>query len=152
MRYLLLSLTAFVLSLTCAAQQSPTVTANTALYDTIIKMDSILFHGFNTCDLEQFGAFFADDVEFYHDKGGLQTSKAAVIAATKKNICGKNITRELVKSSAHVYPVPGFGAIQEGQHQFLHNGKPEGHPMKFLQIWRLKDGVWQITRVVSYDH
>ncbi|WP_236025499.1 nuclear transport factor 2 family protein [Flavobacterium geliluteum] len=67
------------------------------LYETIVVLDSLFFNAYNTCEvnLEKYGNFYADDIEFYHDNGGIMTSKKAIIEGTQKNICGK-VTRELV--------------------------------------------------------
>jgi hypothetical protein len=40
------------------------------LLTTLSKIDSALFASFNHCDIQQFRTFFAEDLEFYHDKGG----------------------------------------------------------------------------------
>lgn len=34
-------------------------------------MDSIFFHAFNTCDTTTSKSLFTEDLEFYHDAGGL---------------------------------------------------------------------------------
>ena len=60
-----------------------------ALYDSIVHMDSVLFGAYNVCDLPSMASCFSEDIEFYHDKGGLMTNKDSIMAATKKNICGK---------------------------------------------------------------
>jgi hypothetical protein len=39
--------------------------------------------------------FYADDIEFYHDQGGLTTSKKEILESIRRNICGK-VTRVLV--------------------------------------------------------
>ena len=44
------------------------------LFDTIARMDSILFQAFNTCNIEGFTNLLTDDIEFYHDQGGLMLS------------------------------------------------------------------------------
>ncbi len=123
------------------------------LYETIAKLDSAFFAAYNTCNvnLDAYGAFFSENIEFYHDQGGLMTSKSDIIAATKKNICGK-VTRELVKGSIEVYPIKDFGAIEIGLHKFHNNQEPAGTPSKigrFMMIWEKKDKIWQIKRIVS---
>lgn len=119
------------------------------LYNTIAQLDSIYFDTYNTCNMEKMDSLTAEDLEFYHDRGGLMTSKKEYIESIKKNICGK-VTRKLAKGSIEVYEIPGFGAVEEGYHSF-HNlvEASESHPSKFIIIWRLKDKKWQITRVVS---
>ncbi|MFZ4056481.1 MAG: nuclear transport factor 2 family protein [Ferruginibacter sp.] len=123
------------------------------LYETIVKLDSIFFGAYNTCNsnLEKYGSFFSENIEFYHDKGGLMTSKQELIDATKRNICGK-VTRELVKGSIEVYPIKDFGAIEIGLHKFHNNQEPVGTPSnvgRFMIIWENKNNDWKISRVVS---
>ena len=71
-----------------------------ALYDTIVHMDSVYFDAYNKCDMATQTALYADSIEFYHDKGGLETNKQALLDAIRKNICGK-VTRVLVRSPKH---------------------------------------------------
>jgi hypothetical protein len=120
------------------------------LYQTVIKLDSVFFNAYNTCDIEKQADFYSDSIEFYHDKGGLTTSKQEILDATRKNICGK-VTRELVKGSIEVSPIPGYGAVEIGMHMFHNNQEKDQipSPSKFVIIWRSKDGKWSITRVIS---
>ena len=64
------------------------------------------------------------------------------------------IRRDLVAGSLEVHPIKGYGAIHIGKHTFCHweNGKNDCGTYKFLMIWQKKDGIWKISRVVSYDH
>jgi hypothetical protein len=123
------------------------------LYDTIVKLDSEFFGAYNTCDknLNKYGAFYSEKIEFYHDQGGLMTSKNDIIEATKKNICGK-VTRELVEGSVEVYPIKDYGAIEIGFHKFHNNAEKAGTPAKsgrFVIIWQNTGNEWKITRVIS---
>ena len=123
------------------------------LYDTIVKLDNEFFGAYNTCDqnLDKYGTFYSENIEFYHDQGGLMTSKSDIIAATKKNICGK-VTRELVKGSIEVYPIKGYGAIEMGSHKFHNNQEKKGTPAKvgkFVVVWQNTNDGWKITRVIS---
>jgi len=122
-----------------------------SLYDTIVKWDSIYFTAYNTCDLNTQRNIFSDSLEFYHDKGGLSTSKKDLMEALQKNICGK-VTRELVPGSIEVYPIKDFGAVEMGIHKFHNNQEPPGtpsHPGKFVIIWHQVNNSWKITRVIS---
>lgn len=126
---------------------------NQQLYDSIVRLDSIFFEAYNTCNLnlDNYGSFFSENIEFYHDQGGLITSKQDLISATQKNICGK-VTRELVKGSIEVYPIKGFGAVEIGLHKFHNNQEPIGTASKvgrFLIVWENKNNEWKIKRVVS---
>lgn len=120
------------------------------LYQTISNLDSTFFNAYNTCDIAKQAEFYSDSIEFYHDKGGLTTSKQQILEAIKKNICGK-VTRELVKGSIEVSPIPGYGAVEIGMHMFHNNQEKDQipHPSRFVIIWRNKDGRWTITRVIS---
>jgi hypothetical protein len=121
-----------------------------ALYDTIVHMDSIYFHAYNACDMATQAALYADSIEFYHDKGGLETNKQRILEAIQKNICGK-VTRVLVKGSLEVYPIAGYGAIEIGLHRFINHQESEipSKPDKFILVWRHQNDRWQITRVIS---
>jgi hypothetical protein len=125
------------------------VPSSTALYKTIANLDSLYFDTYNTCKLAKMDSMTAADFEFYHDRGGLTTSKQVYLESIKNNICGK-VTRKLTKGSMEVYEIPGFGAVEEGYHSFYNLAEhSESHPSKFIIIWRLKDKQWQMTRVVS---
>ncbi|MFY7898978.1 MAG: nuclear transport factor 2 family protein [Chitinophagaceae bacterium] len=126
---------------------------NQQLYDTIVKLDSIFFSAYNTCNvnIEKYASFFSENIEFYHDQGGLMTSKQEIVAATNKNSCGK-VTRELVNGSIEVYPIKDYGAVEVGLHKFHNNQEPAGTPSRvgrFMIIWENKNQAWKITRVVS---
>jgi ketosteroid isomerase-like protein len=113
-------------------------------------LDSAFFHAYNHCDLEKQAAFYADEIEFFHDKSGLDTSKENILANTKKYICGK-VTRSLVPGSLEVSPIPGYGAVVLGMHTFQNNQEKgaTSRPSKFVIVWRNKEGTWKITKVIS---
>lgn len=122
-----------------------------ALYDEIVSMDSTFFRAYNSCNMDAQAAIYADSLEFYHDKGGLMTSKQELLDATKRNICGK-VTRELVKGSIEVYPIKDYGAVEIGLHKFHNNQEPSGtpsKPSKFIIMWQYKNVKWHITKVIS---
>ena len=115
-------------------------------------MDAKLFDAYNDCDLEKFGSLLADDLEFYHDKGGMSSGRQTVVDAVKNNICGK-VTRELVLGTLEVYPMANYGAVEIGVHRFHHPGNADDvGEAKFIHLWQNKDGVWKVTRVISFDH
>jgi len=87
----------------------------------VTTLDAALFDAYNKCDLGKFASFFADDVEFYHDQGGVTLGKANLTESVKKNICGK-VTRELVPGTLQVYYMKGYGAVEMGVHRFHHPG------------------------------
>jgi hypothetical protein len=115
-------------------------------------LDAALFDSYNKCDLDKFASFFVDDVEFYHDQGGVTLGKTTLTDSVKKNICGK-VTRELV--SLKVFPMKGYGMLETGVHRFHHPGHEDTEGVgegQFIHLWQFKDGAWKVTRVISYDH
>lgn len=137
-----------------ARVHAQSVTASDPLFKTIQSLDTQLFDAYNHCDLEKFGSLLADDLEFYHDVGGLSRSRQTIVESVRKNICGK-VTRELVPGTLEVYPIANYGAVEIGVHRFHHPGQEKVQSVgeaKFIHLWRNKDGVWKITRVISFDH
>lgn len=122
----------------------------TELYNDIVEMDKKYFAAYNTCDMDTQAALYDEDIEFYHDKGGLATSKTELLESLEKNICGK-VTRELVEGSIEVYAIAGFGAVQIGMHKFYNNQEPNAisKPSKFITIWKKVGEGYKITRVIS---
>lgn len=140
---LLITVTSILFFSTAHSQQND-------LYQKVVALDSIFFKAYNECDIQKQQDMYADSIEFYHDKGGLSTSKADILEGTRKNICGK-VTRELIKGSIEVSPIPGYGAIEMGSHMFHNNQEKDQvpHVNKFIIIWRNRDDHWTITRVIS---
>jgi ketosteroid isomerase-like protein len=130
------------------------ISSQTELDAAITALDAALFDAYNRCDLDKFSSFFVDDVEFYHDQGGVTLGKANLTESVKKNICGK-VTRELVPGTLQVYHMKGYGAVEIGVHHFHHPGNDDKEGVgegKFIHLWQYKDAAWKITRVISYDH
>ncbi len=126
------------------------------LSDEIAQMDSLLFDAFNTCQLEKLKSFFTNDLEFFHDKGGLTGFEQTMQSINSMCESGRKVRRELVEGSLRVFPIPDYGAIQEGNHHFYATEIGESEKMtgtfKFVHIWRKENDAWKIARVVSYDH
>ena len=151
---LLLALIAAIPAL--AKDAVPTETNGDTLYATISKLDGEVFDAFNHCEdpaqLRKHAIYFADDVEFYHDTGGVTWTRDAMLANTEKHACG-NYRRELVEGSMKVYPVKNFGAISQGVHRScqVSDGSCDGLA-DFVIVWHHINDRWQITRVLSYGH
>jgi ketosteroid isomerase-like protein len=134
----------------------PAVTQQSEMYYEILKTDSALFAAFNNCDTVAFKKFFTDDLEFYHDKGGLHFLATELQAV--KEMCDKNyhIRWELIKSSLEVYQLGDYGAVQIGTHRMYHTNKGESEHIsgdyKFIHVWQKKEGVWKLSRIISYGH
>ena len=129
---------------------------NASLHDTIAALDHGMFDSFNHCSdpaqFEKHAGYFDPAVEFYHDTGGVTWTREAMLANTRKHVCG-NYTRQLLPGTLEVFPIKDFGAIARGQHRFCNlNGEHCDGLADFVIIWRLRDGQWQATRVLSYAH
>lgn len=133
--------------------QEPVAHAANQLFANVEALDKQIFDAYNSCDLATIGKLMADDLEFYHDKTGLSVGKASFLDAIQKNICGK-VHRELVPGTLEVYPLAHYGAVEIGVHRFTHPTQPSDGvgEAKFITVWRYRDGAWQITRAISYDH
>ncbi len=139
------------------------VAADSELFIQLKKQDSIFFEkGFNQCDLIYLEKHMTSDLKFYHDQGGFQDS-AAFFENTKKYICGdsgKKPIRKLEEGSLAVFPLYNngvlYGAIQHGIHHFFirETGKEDlwTSKAKFTHVWVLKNNIWKISEVLSYDH
>lgn len=151
---ILLSLAIAVLVVTfgaasAAAQSNP---ASDPLFKTIQSLDTRLFDAYNHCDLATLGSLVSDDLEFYHDKTGLALGRQALVDGIKNNVCGK-VHRELVAGTLQVYPIANYGAVEIGIHRFSHPGIDDDlGEAQFVTLWHNKNGVWQVTRVISFDH
>ena len=136
------------------AQSKPDSLTGQALYKEISHMDSVLFNAFNTRDIDRLKTLFTENLEFYHDKGGLTNYDHTIGSLETTAKSNNQLRRELVKGSLEVYPIPGYGAMEIGAHTFCHieNGKQDCGTFKFVHIWQKKNGDWKISRVVSYGH
>jgi hypothetical protein len=158
------------LSLGIAHTQSPKPAAKSLehakdpLFQTIVALDKQLFDAVDRCDMEKVASFWAEDVEFYHDKDGLTVGREKIVTSIKNNLCGK-VKRQLVPGTLEVYPLNGYGAVEIGVHRFLHPWAQDHGVVgeaKFIHVWQNhvwqnqglqnKDGQWRITRVINYDH
>lgn len=126
---------------------------------TILYHDSIFWKAYNSCDIATMQKFVTQDVEFYHDKGGLTTSSEKLIEAIRRGLCGSpdwRLRREPVSGSIQVFELEQYGALLSGEHVFyvLEKGRNERLDglAKFTHVWRYKDGEWKMHRILSYDH
>ena len=130
----------------------------------IAARDAELFDlAFEGCDAARLRTMVTDDLEFYHDKGDLTYRSGDEMAADYAKKCADRAKagafrsrRELVPSSMHVDPVPGHGAMQTGEHLFYERQGDGPEKLvgraKFAHVWRLENGTWKISRVLSYSH
>lgn len=138
-------------------------TGQSNLTATILHLDSAFWNAYNNCDTARFKNFFTDDVEFYHDKGGITVGAKALVESLKKNICSNanyHLRREAVAGTVNVFPFNNgkeiYGAIITGEHLFYitQNGKPEfpDGDANFTDLWLLKNHEWKMARILSYNH
>ena len=126
------------------------IPANMEIYKEIVQMDSVFFSAYNKCDLKKQESIYSDEIEFFHDKSGLMTSKKEILNSTEKFICNK-VTRKVHKETIEVYPINNYGAVEIGFHEFHNNQEPNRipSPSKFIIIWHKVDALWKITKVIS---
>lgn len=151
----------FLLFLACFAsvaasgqQQSLPASKEPTLYQTILHMDSVMFDAFNTHNLAVLKTVFAEDLEFYHDRDGLGNYAMTINSFEAMFSRPMTIRRQLVAGTLEVYPLPGYGAVEIGTHQFTRtdNGQTMTSLYKFVNTWRYKDGQWKVTRAISVGH
>ena len=120
----------------------------------ILEMDAKLFNAFNQQDIETIKEVMREDLEFYHDTGGLGDYAQTIEGFSTLFARDDGLNRRLLPGSTEIFPIKDYGAIQVGAHEFCHqeNGKDDCGTFKFLHIWSRDDGVWKLSRVVSYDH
>ncbi|MCC6924831.1 nuclear transport factor 2 family protein [Novosphingobium sp.] len=115
------------------------------------------------CHSTEVRAMLADDVEMYHDKGGVVATSAAQFMADYEKVCASRAApdawrsrRELVPASLTVDPVPGLGAIEDGEHRFYERrgDGPErlAGTAQFTQLWVKSEAGWKLKRIFSFAH
>lgn len=132
------------------------------LTQTILYKDSLFWLAYNNCNYNNYGQFFTDDLEFYHDKGGITNGLAALVEVSKKNLCSNpdfRIRREAIPGTLKVFPMHRsdtiYGAIFSGDHLFYITEKGKERltgKASFTHLWLLQNGEWKMTRILSYDH
>lgn len=147
--------TLFMFNLTTIAQEKD-------LENLILEMDAEFWKGYNNCDIKLMNKYLAEDIEFYHDKGGIELGSKMLNEGIKNGLCetGSNkIRREAIAETIAVYPLMDsnkiYGAILSGEHLFYmqhEDSESLDGQAKFNHLWLLKDGKWKMHRVLSYDH
>lgn len=127
---------------------------DTELFETIARLDSLMFTAYNTQNLVLMKTYFTADLEWYQDNGGLLNFETVFSNFETMFKRPEKLSRELVNGTLEVIAVKDYGAIEIGQHRFKHmeNGKLEVGTFRFVMIWKNDNGNWKISRVVSFDH
>lgn len=138
--------------------------ASAAGWDTALRtFDDAYWAAYNRCDIAALHGMNADDLEFYHDLGGVMHGKAQFDTAMSKNICGNpavKVRREAIPGTVQVFPMMDngalYGAVIEGQHRFYNvvAGSPDvlTGQARFASMLLYKDGAWKLARALSFDH
>jgi hypothetical protein len=135
-----------------------------ALRTSIAARDAELFELFFLgCEPSRLKPMLTEDLEFYHDKGGFAFRNAEEMVADYSKNCAERAKsnawrsrRELVPASLTVDPVPGYGAIETGEHLFYER-KGDGPEKlvgraRFAIVWKWEAGAWKMSRALSYAH
>src|SRR5215204_3958545 len=143
----MLLLISLLLSGWANAQSRNDQPASKELYNRIASLDAALFDAYNKCEIDKVGTFFTEDLEFYHEKGGLTLGRKTSLDLMRANLCGENsnrVRRELVKGSMEVRLINNYGAVQTGEHKFYLTQKGQKEQLdgigKFVMIWQNKNG------------
>jgi uncharacterized protein DUF4440 len=155
---------AAALAFVCAAASpSGAETPSDEVTHTVLARDAAFWAAYNRCDVPAMADYFTEDVEFYHDRGGLTRGHEAMVASLRDSLCGhpeSRVRREEVPGAVHLYPMKKddvvYAAVLAGEHLFyvLQKDKPEilDGRARFADLWVLDKGTWRMSRVLSYDH
>jgi hypothetical protein len=123
--------------------------------------DKAYWEAYNRVDPNGMNAWLAQDVEFYHDRGGKLIGKKALSAVNDgMKSAPVKLRREAVPGTVHFFPMRQgetlYGAIVTGEHRFYARpaGAPEtlaGHA-NFSHLMLLQGKQWRISRIFSYEH
>ena len=147
-----------------AAPPAPTIPPQPALTQAIVARDAEFFELYFTgCDPARLRTMLSPDLEFYHDKGGFAFRNAEAMVADYAKECTARKApdawrsrRQLAPASLRVDPVPGYGAIEDGEHYFYER-KGDGPEKRvgygrFTIVWALAPDGWRISRALSFAH
>ena len=146
------------------AVSGPAMPEGSALRASIEARDAELFElFFRGCDPARLRPMLADDIEFYHDKGGFVFRNAEAMVADYAKQCAERAKpdswrsrRQLVKESLIVDAIPGYGAMEAGDHLFYERKGDDPEKLvgraRFSIVWAWSEGGWKLSRVLSYDH
>ncbi|USX27613.1 nuclear transport factor 2 family protein [Oxalobacteraceae bacterium OTU3CINTB1] len=125
------------------------------------QADNAYWAAYNRADPVAMNAFLADDVEFYHDRGGTLIGKKALAAVNSEMGTGDHtLRRDAIPGTVKFFPMRKddviYGYLSTGEHQFtvLPKDKPEflaGRAL-FTQLWVLQGKEWKVSRIFSYEH
>lgn len=153
-----------LLAIALQATAAPALPQGPALTEAIRARDDALFTlVFTACEPERLRAMVTPDFEMYHDRDGVVATSADAFVSGYATSCAARQApdawrsrRELVASTLNVHPVPGYGAIEDGEHVFYERRGDGPERLvgraRFTQLWRLTPDGWRLARVFSYAH
>lgn len=148
-----------VLALIASAQPGPPQGVTPSPEAAVIEADRKFWEAYNACDVDEMATYWTEELEFYHDKGGLSSGRTELAQETRDGMCkpdGAKLRREAIPGSVHFYELADYGGILVGEHVFYVN--QPGHPeyldgqARFTHVWQLDGQKWRMHRVLSYDH
>lgn len=161
-RITILAAIGLALSPAAIAQTGPDSMSDAQIDAALTATDHAMFEAtFDTCDLDRVRSLITDDVEFYHDRSGLEITDADSFMAQINCLNwtqgdDPQIRRVLEPGSLTSRRLGDYGAMQTGRHSFymVHDDGSEQllETANFIHIWRYTPEGWQIARIISYDH
>jgi hypothetical protein len=140
------------------------VPSDQKLRNEIAALDAELFDVvFTKCDPERLRRLLAPDVEFYHDKDGFVFRSADDFVKAHQKQCPDRqkadtwrSRRELLPATLIIDPVPGYGAMEAGEHVFYERkgAGPEklAGSARFAMVWKKTENGWRLSRILSFAH
>lgn len=153
-----------LIALALAAAQPVTLPEGAALTEAVRVRDAEFFElMFEGCDPNRLRTMITPDFEMYHDRDGVVATNADTFVDGYRQWCTERrqpnawrSRRALAAPTHNVHPVPGLGAIQDGEHVFYERqgDGPErlAGRARFTQLWQLGADGWRLKRVFSYAH
>lgn len=131
--------------------------------ENILKYDTDFWAGYNSCNSTILEKYLAENVEFYHDKGGITLGSKNLTESIQKNLCSNSnfkIRRAIVPNTINFYPLKKdnilYGALLTGEHYFYvtENGQKESLDGRanFTHLWLLENNQWKMAKIISYNH
>lgn len=118
-----------------------------SLFADIAKMEEALDVAVIDSKTETLNTLLASDFVFYSDVEGLVT-RSEVLGKAK--LAARSLgayDRMRYRSTLTVLPLPGFGALVVGSHNFADRSS---QTQNFIHIWTKQDEHWRLTRAIGY--
>ncbi|WP_373395860.1 nuclear transport factor 2 family protein [Algoriphagus halophilus] len=152
----------FFVSSQLKAQENNIGSDSSSIKQQILEFNSDYWKAYNACDVEKILSMESEDIEFYHDRGGLTIGQSE----SKKvweNFCKKKEWKleAILMDDIKVYELKDSGnlyaAIIIGELSFhairLSDGEkfPAGFS-SYTTVLNYENGEWRMSRALSYNH